>query len=477
MENDWLRQLNASLDDLNRSQDWDAWQAARAQVVGVLAAADATLPAVEARLVDFGDSGHGHFREAAVRQLGRGRSEAAFRMLVKRRNDWVPQVRQAAAQASADFVVPEQGDLLLACLGDVLALARGGRADHAPFVALVDDALGAPQNREKVLRAFGRARGAVARHLLLLMLGWSADWVPRVIDAAVRHADFTVRLGLLRACAERSVAGEEALLARLVDDPHPKIRKAALVRLCEEYRDGEAVAPALERCLFDPASTVRDWVLWCYRGREAEVAARLQQALAAWAGDARIAVALLGLIVATRAVEHLPFVQRAFADPRPAVRCAALAAWATLDRERADVPVMTALSDGSRRVYKLASLLLDKGKVVLAGEQLRAAACAAAAEPDFGRLLAIVHRLPFWERLEALLGCVGLIRSEEDEQQVVAALRAWERRQVYAFSSLPPQTQARLRAAVADGPVLALWRRRPRLASVLAQFGVAPEVV
>ncbi|HZX32934.1 MAG TPA: hypothetical protein VFF03_16405 [Rhodocyclaceae bacterium] len=477
MKNEWLRVLDECLGQSGRNWNWSAYQSNRARLLDFLASADVSDGLVEARLVEMADYYDGFVREVAVRMLGAARSEGAFRVLVRRRNDWVPQVREAAVRSSAKFVAPERGDLLLDCLELILAVARGARGDHALFVAQVDDALRAPENRDKVLCAFGKARGGVARHLLSILLALPDDHLAAVFDVAVGHADFTVRSMLLRECGRRDVPEELSLLVRLIADPQPRIRKGALQLLWEKHQESGALAQALERCLFDPAAAVREFVLWCRRGQGWDVAARVREQLAAWGRDARADVAAIGLIGTLKASEHLARVQEAFADKRPAIHRAALVAWASLDRATADVPVMAALTDVSGKVYKVALCLVRKGRVALSNEQLRSAARVAAAGGDSCRHVVILQLLPFWDRLEACLEATPHIRTAADEAQIVAALKTWGHCQRYAFSSLPTERQAAIRAAVAQGSVLALWRRRPDLGLVLAQFGVALDQV
>ena len=63
--------------------------------------AEAQSPPTAADALERVFDGNGHVREAAVRELASAPRPEAIRVLLARANDWVPQVRSAAATALA----------------------------------------------------------------------------------------------------------------------------------------------------------------------------------------------------------------------------------------------------------------------------------------------------------------------------------------------------------------------------------------
>lgn len=445
----WLEQLVERLSRQAPPGDRDAWAAERRRTVQRIAQLDVTVPEVEAEVIAMTHDSDGYVREAAVSHLRLANSDTAFRASIERMNDWVPQVRLAASLACDAYLTLERVDILFACLDAVLDLASGSRADHGEFLARVDGIVDHPDNRNQVLRLFAAGHGPVARYLLSRMLTWNDVDSGALARLAAAHGDFSVRAMLVGARRLWTFPECMPYLYRLAADRHPRIRKLALGHLCEVAPQAPETGTAIERCLLDPAKSVRDFSLWCIRDRDFDMDAHLAKWAADFPGDQAHDTGLLGLLGSHGSGEWLPLVRQAITDHRPAVRRAALAAWASLDRNQADLPVAAALNDASGKVHKLALRLVQKGRVALSSKQIADAANTAVDRRGFARLVAIAHLMPFWEQLELLLEATPKANTEQARGEIVAALMEWEGQRQYAFSSIAAEQRQRLRASFA----------------------------
>src|SRR5687767_10375201 len=84
----------------------------------------------------------GYLREEAVRALAAAGHGAALPVLLERVNDWVPQVRAAAREGIAAFLRDEHIASWGPALGQVAALGRATRDDHAPLLHQITTFLG-----------------------------------------------------------------------------------------------------------------------------------------------------------------------------------------------------------------------------------------------------------------------------------------------------------------------------------------------
>lgn len=443
----------------------DRWSA-----LDQLKRADISEPSAEARIVLLADHWDGHVREAAVTKLGSAHTAMAFQVLIGRLNDWVPQVRRAATQACANFVCAERIDVLLACLDPLLDLTRKSRANHGPFLDKVAEVLGQREIRPAVIESLRHSRGRAGRYLLARMLEWRDVDLAEIAAIGVSHRDFTVRSMFIRECGNRTFPERTPLLRKLLNDAHPKNRMLALLALWNTTGTSAEDRLAIAQRLLDPAQNVRESALWHATQMGFDVTAFLRQQAVAGSLRSSDRIGLMGLIGLTSAKEFLPLVREAFLDRHPAIRRAALAAWAKVARDTADTPTSAALTDKSNKVFKAALQLVRKGKVVLSSQQLDAAATTAVARKQFSRLISISRQLPFWERLECLVGSLRYTSTPGEQRDIISAMAQWQRQQRYDFSNLPPDRQAQVRTCIIESNLADALRSFPDIRFSLLQF-------
>lgn len=470
MENRWLQALNECLARFNRSRDQPTYKANRAQLLEVLSDETGTMdPAMEARLVYLSDSGDGYLREAAVRQLRKGCSVAAWQVLIECQNDWVPQVRQAALASAGMFLKTERLPVVLASLNAIVRLTGKSRTDHSRFVDQVGAFLDQPEHRPTVFAHFRKSRGPVAGFLLSRLLRWPQEVQAEVVRLSTRHKDAIVRSRFLAACQTRGAVGEEALRV-LLDDRFPGNRQKAFLALWQCDLSSAEWASLLPKALLDPSGAVREVALWAARQSTFDLTAFVA---AQGKGESLTPRAYLGwlhLLGSTGKTDCLPLIQAAFADSRPKVRQAALLAWVALSRETADVPTSQAMLDVSPKVAKLAGQLLRKGKVALSGTQLQWIAEELESCGDLDRLMTLSLRLPYWERLLYLLELQARFGGAKEQTQIASEVHACLQRQRYALNGQTPELQARVRRAMQQSGLIDVWRNFDKTIVSLEQF-------
>jgi hypothetical protein len=469
MANNWLEMLNECLARFNQSRDWPAFEAGRAQLLKALSAADATDPEVELRLLELARSGDGYLREAAVRQLGKGSSAAAWQVLIERRNDWVPQVRQAALSSAEAFLRADRLPVVLASLGATLRLSGKSRMDHSGFIERVGAFVDQPENRSVVLAFYPKSRGPAASFLLSRLLRWEGEVVADVVRLSTWHKDLIVRSRFLGACLVQGAVGQEALRA-LLDDPYPGNRQKAFLALWQGDLSSAERASLLPKALLDPSGSVRDVALWAARQSGFDLAGFVVAQGKGESLNPRAYLGWLHLLGVLGKDNNLPLIQAAFADARPKVRQAALLAWVAVSRDTADEPIVQAMLDDSPKVAKLAGQLLRKGKVALSGCQLQWIGEQLEKRGDFGRLLVFSQRLPYWERLVHLLELLPRCVEVEVRAQIVGELVAWLPRQRYGLASLPAEQQERVRRAMRESGLLDVSGQRASTKMSWEQF-------
>jgi HEAT repeat protein len=79
-------------------------------------------------LLDLAKDPSGYKRENAVRRLGMLGDPAALDSLLRRANDWVPQVRLAALHAIRQLMIPANANAFVSSLPEIFHLEQCGRA-------------------------------------------------------------------------------------------------------------------------------------------------------------------------------------------------------------------------------------------------------------------------------------------------------------------------------------------------------------
>lgn len=289
----------------------------------------------------------GFVREAAVRALSERRDGAEVAPLLLRRNDWVPAVRDTAAEALQARLTIDYAPHLLRCLVLLEQLAAQRRAEHGPYCAAALDLLrsaeAAPALRAALSAPDRRARRAAFR------LAAESQGLPlrQVLDLALSDRDLVVRLWAARTARARLYGPAlREVLAQARGDRGVPVRREVLAAFLDDY-------PELRRALFDPCAGLRHMARH-YLSKKAHIdyAALYREALSAPRSTER-AMAAAG-IGETGGPGDAEALAPLCADASARVRKAALRALGRVGPEEYAGALLTALRDtdstpGTRR--------------------------------------------------------------------------------------------------------------------------------
>lgn len=402
----------------------------------------------EEKLVELSRDYNGRVREAAVRDLAQFRTDAAFRAIVERLNDWVSQVRKAAQASLEPFLRPESAELLLRNLHSIMALRVRGRADHSFVLQRAAGILCSAEVRSVLVTMLPLCDGKAARYLLEVL---SADGeVPdeECIRAFARHADCVVRLKIVALCRAQPER-YQVILEELGRDSHPRVRREAFCCLWQ-LSNGIKRDAMLKSALLDIAGSVRETAIWYARKSGFDLESFATQALTLGEAGNRATIALLGLLTGLKIKMGSDLAHVAMKSDCAAVRAAALSFLVAMERDAADELVASALADTSNKVARFARQSILRGQIALTHDQYLRAVKKLLSSGCMERALIVCALMAIWGRLEGLFICLGESRSDEDRQLVRQALLNWERQQGCSAIRIDANERGRLTLLLND---------------------------
>ncbi len=374
-------------------------------------------------------SDNGYERQEAVRWLAERESGEELRPLLKRANDWVPQVRHAAQSALIARLTPKYAYRLACVLDEIESLQRMGRDSHAGFVSRVQALLVSPEGESGLLHACHYAPSPAQQYCRLLALRRlpgtrGAHW----LEESLNDLDWLRRLAARQARTEATAEQLVGWTLKQSVRPPASIAQELLYGLVERFPG--AAPPVLETLLLSPYTALR---------RTAQFYAKAHLSVTDYY-QARIPepLALQGWAEGGGTVELLvPYLH----DSCRAVRRAALGAVATREPEHFKPDLLAALADPEIGATRAVVAALSK---VLRGEDEPTVQAALITAPAAHRrrLLRLLTALPHWSVPAALLTAAPT--------ETGTVLEHWLRTRVQFWPS--PTQLARLEAAVPACP-------------------------
>jgi HEAT repeat protein len=347
----------------------------------------------------------GFVREAAVRALSaRPGAVGSMPFYLVRRNDWVEQVRSAAIEALDLCAKRENAEAIVEALPLVYRLVTCTRADHAPFVARIEDLLGQPGCEGALRSGIASPDPRVRRACFSLAFGSSSISRSELLPAGLRDLDPIVRLGAARTAASAPPEEVVALLDQIERDPYTAVRQVGLDARISLFPDEEA--SAYERHLLDRSVSIRGQAQRGLGSAKSPLSDFYRSEIQS--GQTRsLDIALLGLSEVGSAADA--DLASGFLDhPLPRVRAAAVRAVARLSSGDLRPMLYVALEDGSPRVSRAARTVFlttsvsadpDAIREILDGSEHRHAKVNA---------ISVAQNLARWQRLHFLLrACVN----------------------------------------------------------------------
>jgi hypothetical protein len=357
---------------------------------------------VEADPIERAFDRSGYVRETAVRELGRHPRPEAIRVLLMRANDWVPEVRVAAAAALTAHLRDDFVPAWAMALAALTALRNAGRVDRAPLLAPIDAFLTAPRRLERLAQATHDAPVELRR--IVGALRRSAATEPaalaRLLATDAAAADIVGALAATRAANDLAEPTLRDQVWRAAgQSPHAAVRRAAVAdALRRAGDDRQARAPLIDRFAFDPSGAVRAQVRAAADDAERTAIGAASRRLldAPWpappaADDRRRAIAL-HTVIALGEDDADERSLASLAAPGASLRATAFAgSWPRADPGARERLLLAAFTDDAPRVQRWAErAVLREGLV-----------------PSWRDLLTIVVRSPSPLRLAAVRRALG----------------------------------------------------------------------
>jgi len=373
-------------------------------------------------------STNGYERQQAVEALARSDDPRALRVLLVRANDWVPQVRQAAAEAVLAWLDEHRLDGWRQALPALWRLRGAGRVDHRGLLEAVDAFLSAPSRLQRLGVGVPASDREAGRFLFQLSLkaGHAEAEMERVLVRGVASGDVWVarmaasRLGALATQASRSRAAAEACRSVFGE-----VRAAGL----RSMSAGGQVVPAewLNRLCFDERALVRQLALSAATSAMVEaVQLRALAVVGNASKPARERVVSLKLLRELRHPAHRACCEALIGCSSGALR--AVACEGLFAETDADLPALIerALVDAAPAVQRLAVKAVQRGAPAPSAQRVRQLVEAVPSPRSMRVALQLMSRASPWDRLWFVLATLadsGL--SQASGHMVDEGLLAW----------------------------------------------------
>ncbi|GAB7129014.1 hypothetical protein JCM19000A_35220 [Silvimonas sp. JCM 19000] len=390
--------------------------------------------------IEVSACGNGYLRQEAVQQLAQVHSPAACSAILLRLNDWVPQVRHAAADVVNAMLTACDIEWVIGGLPALLRLLSMRRHSHAALKQRFDQMLCKEIWRDTVLQCLRGLTGASARYLTALLLErLPPDERIDVISRALRHPDPSVQSMAIQAAASFSAPVQLHLLnvAKALPAAGPR---CMMMRRLLALLDGPARDALLESMLLDRFGGVRAIALWHLQQAgqtPAALYARIDptqlhgHALAAWLIEAGRA----GLPVAA------DFLRQLSSHPLPGIRLAAWAIRLSQPSESRFAIARQALLDPARKVRRAMARQIE-AEAGFDCAQISALAEVCLAARDVPAAWWLGKTLSPWFRLLLLLEALAANADTALHADVLTALRQWERPSGWHVYIVPGTTES-----------------------------------
>ena len=310
-------------------------------------------------LIELAEDPSGYKRENAVRRLGMLGDPAALDSLLRRANDWVPQVRLAALHAIRQLMIPTNANAFVSSLPEIFHLEQCGRASHRALIEEISNFLADPNNSSSILLGLEAAEPRVRRLCYDIAFTYRIAQLEDLAGRAVRDHDVVVQRRGISRLKNLDSQQSRAVLTEALRSPTAGVREAAL-RIYLKMPSEDVTVHTAYRCALDSSNAVRGVAMGWLRDQGADVSAVLLETVRQADSPARKVRAGILAIAEIHRKDLLSEILHHLESDYPSIRAAVLAATARLDADHARDLCEKALEDSSPGVVRLASKLLTK---------------------------------------------------------------------------------------------------------------------
>lgn len=305
----------------------------------------------------------GYVREAAIGRAVELGGSGLLELITERVNDWVPEVRRAAANALLTLLATVAAEHFVRFIPRLRGLMLATRADHRSWLFEFERRLVESGGTEAIVAALTGADFMLRRAAFQVALAHQLLPVARTIALGLGSGDVVLALRALTLLDRIPLAHRARYITLAAESPFGPVRFAAL-KLMSSDPGSFDIEPFLWRTIFDSQGSLRSAAAKMLIERGGDVIGRCSTLLETGALAARQIRAGLSLLAEYRAAEVVPLLTRYGGDARSEIRAHALALQAKVSPSLADEIASRALLDPSRKVRKVAVRLCTGGAFV-----------------------------------------------------------------------------------------------------------------
>ncbi len=423
------------------------------------------------QLVAATNSADGYAREAALIALTSRRTSLAIPAIVARLNDWVPQVRVAAANALTAHLVVEYFSAWLNALDSLQKLAAQSRGAHQASIDEIERFL-----RSNDLAEWFLTNGAsLPSNIEMLAFSVAVCGESRRREALLRYAAASRNSRVVRrllSVAGNALVENSSLRAACLKSRSVELRQAAVRALGSS--DAASDIATLRACFFDPSPAVRSTSWFFLKQKGVASSVLVDQALAALVpGSTKFFLTVADFSQRYGYQPALTTLNAAMTHRNSRVRSYALTQIASRQPERVDALARQALRDPCGRVQGAALQLAKSGAFTLDYEASTTMLEQQPSRQLYRTLIQIQASKDRWSELIFLLHTSALREQIEPKSKGLLE-RMWVRRSL-SLASAPTTAQSvkldALLKVVNDNEL-----RETGLAVVLRAYGVTREM-
>jgi HEAT repeat protein len=312
----------------------------------------------------------GYVRETAIArcvELGKAESLAA---LVGRLNDWVPEVRRAAADGLLTLLATVPAEHFVPLLPQLRALTEAKRTDHAAWLSRFEQQLVRTGGRDGIVEALSSPDFRLRRAAYFVSHAQQLLEPSALFELGLRSGDIVLARHAAGLIGALPTSAQPALLRIALSSSFGPVRLAAL-HLAIRHPDVPEVDSFLHKALFDAQGTLRHAAARALTAKGIDIARLCREALASERLDSRRVRTTLSLMVEIGAPYTEDLLSRYANDPWVDVRVRAMTLQARQNPAARDALSQRALRDASPKVRTLGALLCMRFGAYVSLDQVR----------------------------------------------------------------------------------------------------------
>lgn len=374
-------------------------------------------------LLRLADSWNGYEREKAVKQLGLTGDSIAIPMLIKRANDWVPQVRNVACKALSNLLIEKNVLSFINALPTIYHLENCSRDDHRNLIKAIELFLLSEENKVKVLDGCKNVNPLIARCCLKLSIEHQLLPPEQIIRYCIENHDVIVRSTIANLYKLLTDNELKEFMESGLKDPFMPIRRETFLLCLSRFPDNSA--SLLKKFAFDRHASVREIAI----KKLVEIGINVQnlylQELQAKKNKPSQLRTILSGLSEINDTSSISTISEYLSSEYSSVRKTSLKALVRLDPEKAKQYLTVGLRDVSLSVIKESARLMKKVRIRLSESELMDLYSSNTSDVTKSCVLSLNGIRSKWDRITFLIWLANSPNSPEFIQRVEMEIRRW----------------------------------------------------